>query len=72
MRNVADLARALAEARRRVPLAIEDVEETELPFAIRRRLTYAAEPGDRVPAGTYFYRATGPNTQATGKILVLK
>jgi hypothetical protein len=28
--------------------------------------------GDRVPAGTYFYRATGPNTQATGKILVLK
>jgi len=28
--------------------------------------------GDRVPAGTYFYRATGANNQATGRIVVLK
>ena len=28
--------------------------------------------GDRVPAGTYFYRATGPNAKASGTIVVLK
>jgi flagellar hook assembly protein FlgD len=28
--------------------------------------------GDRVPAGTYFYRAIGANTRATGSIIVLK
>ncbi len=28
--------------------------------------------GERVPPGTYFYRATGPNSVASGRIVVLK
>jgi len=27
--------------------------------------------GQRVPPGTYFYRATSPNTKVTGRIIVL-
>lgn len=34
----------------RVPLDVEVLEETDAGKYVRRRITYAAEPGDRVPA----------------------
>lgn len=35
---------------RRVPLDVRVVEETDEPKAVRRKITFASEPGDRVPA----------------------
>lgn len=35
---------------KRVPLDVQITEETDFPGYVRKRLTYAAEPGDRVPA----------------------
>lgn len=35
---------------RRVPLAVEVVETVDGPTYVRKKITYAAEPGDRVPA----------------------
>jgi dienelactone hydrolase len=35
---------------RRVPLAVEVVETIDGPAYVRKKITYAAEPGDRVPA----------------------
>ena len=40
----------LPSSDRRVPLRIELVEETETEKYVRRKITFAAEPGDRVPA----------------------
>ena len=40
----------LPSSDRRVPLRIELVEETATEKYVRRKITFAAEPGDRVPA----------------------
>ncbi len=40
----------LPEPSRRVPLDVRVSEVVDTPRYVRRRLTYAAEPGDRVPA----------------------
>ena len=40
----------LPETSRRVPLDIEVLEETDTEKYTRRRITFVAEPGDRVPA----------------------
>ncbi len=40
----------LPDSSRRVPLDVEVLEETETDDYIRRKITFAAEPGDRVPA----------------------
>ncbi len=52
---------ALPGQERRVPLEPVIEEEERLPEATRLRLTFAAEPGDRVPAHLFLPRgATGP------------
>ena len=40
----------LPDASRKVPLDVKVVEEVEEPHFVRRKLTYVAEKGDRVPA----------------------
>lgn len=41
---------ALPSSDRRVPLDVKVVDETECEKYVRRKITFAAEPGDRVPA----------------------
>lgn len=46
---------------RRVPLDVKILEEVRLPRYTRKKLTYAAEPGDRVPAYLLIpHNLTGP------------
>lgn len=40
----------LPDSSRRVPVDMQVVEEAETPHYIRRKITFAVEPGDRVPA----------------------
>ena len=40
----------LPDSSRRVPLDVRVLDETDLPHYVRRRISYAAQPGDRVPA----------------------
>jgi dienelactone hydrolase len=40
----------LPDSRQRVPLDVQTLEEQDAGKYVRRKITYAAEPGDRVPA----------------------
>jgi pimeloyl-ACP methyl ester carboxylesterase len=40
----------LPDESRKPPLEVEELEKTELTECIRKRITFAVEPGDRVPA----------------------
>src|SRR5439155_9172242 len=40
----------LPDAKRRVPLDVQITETVETEKFVRKKLTFAAEPGDRVPA----------------------
>ncbi len=52
----------LPEPQRRTPLDVQILDETETEHYVRRRITYAAEPGDRVPAMLLVpKRLTGPS-----------
>ena len=42
----------------RVPLDVQVIEEVRLPKYVRRKITFATEPGDRVPA--YLLIPDGP------------
>ncbi|HEX4148224.1 MAG TPA: prolyl oligopeptidase family serine peptidase, partial [Pirellulales bacterium] len=44
---------------RRVPLDVQILEETDTPKYVRRKLSYASEPGDRVPAWLLVPKAEG-------------
>jgi dipeptidyl aminopeptidase/acylaminoacyl peptidase len=50
LRHVQEVMGALPGDERRVPLDVTVVEETDEPSYVRRKITYASEPGDRVPA----------------------
>lgn len=45
---------------RRVPLDVQVLEEHDEPLYVRRKITYASEPGDRVPAWLLIPK-TGPS-----------
>ena len=48
--HVQEVMGPLPGGERRVPLAVEVVETVDGPQYVRKKITYAAEPGDRVPA----------------------
>jgi dienelactone hydrolase len=48
--NMQQVMGPLPDPVRRVPLDVQLLEQTETEHYIRRRITYASEPGDRVPA----------------------
>jgi dienelactone hydrolase len=48
--HLQDVMGPLPGGERRVPLAVEVVETIDGPKYVRKKITYAAEPGDRVPA----------------------
>ena len=50
LRGMEEVMGPIPDSSRRVPLDVKVVEEEETDKYIRRRITYAAEPGDRVPA----------------------
>jgi dienelactone hydrolase len=47
---ITEVTGPLPEPGRRVPLDVRVIEEQETEHYVRRRITFAAEPGDRVPA----------------------
>ncbi|MEX1097666.1 MAG: acetylxylan esterase [Planctomycetales bacterium] len=55
--NMRKVMGPLPAADRKVPLAVEVVEETEFPKYVRKKLTYAAHEGNRVPAYLLIPRA---------------
>jgi dienelactone hydrolase len=50
VRNMELVMGPLPDERKRVPLDVKVVETVTLPRVIRMKITFAAEPGDRVPA----------------------
>jgi dienelactone hydrolase len=48
--NMQTVMGELPDASRRVPLDVEVLEETRTEHYLRKKLTFASEPGDRVPA----------------------
>ena len=48
--HVQEVTGPLPGGERRVPLAVQVVETLDGPGYVRKKITYAAEPGDRVPA----------------------
>lgn len=53
LRGFEEVAGALPGAEKRVPLDVRIEEEVDFGTYVRRRITYAAEPGSRVPAHLY-------------------
>jgi dienelactone hydrolase len=48
--NMQQVMGPLPEPQQRVPVDVQVIEETDTPNYVRRKITYASEPGDRVPA----------------------
>src|SRR5205823_4094090 len=48
--NMQEVMGPLPDASRKVPLDVQVSEETPTPHFVRKKLTFAAEKGDRVPA----------------------
>jgi dienelactone hydrolase len=57
LHNMQIVMGSLPDPSRRVPLDVEILSEEETPSYLRRRISFAAEPGDRVPAWLLIPRA---------------
>jgi acetyl esterase/lipase len=64
-----EAAGPLPGAERRVPLEMQVVEETREPGMVRKKITFATEPGDRVPA--WLLVPDAPPTASAGRPAVL-
>jgi dienelactone hydrolase len=60
--NVLAVTGPMTDQQKRVPLETQVLETVALPKVTRKRITYAAEPGDRVPAYLFI------PTERTGKL----
>lgn len=64
LENMQKVMGELPTEERRVPLELEVLEETKIDDLIRRKITYQAEPGDRVPAYLFVHPDSGTRTRA--------